>query len=98
MAGVRRLSKKERDERNKVQLLDAATKCRASALEQLVKNSPNLITRYKERGTPLMQCAAIGSAACVKILTAAGADVNLQDNKYRTALMFAAKSKCVAVC
>ena len=95
MAGVRRLSKKESDERNRVQLLEAATKCKASDLEQLVNNSPNLNTRYKERGTPLMQCAAKGSAACVKILIAAGADVNLQDNQYRTALMFAAKSKCV---
>ena len=84
MAGVRRLSKKERDERNRVQLLDAATKCKAGDLEQLVKNSPNLNTRYKEKGTPLMQCTTKGSAACVKLLITAGADVNLQDNQYRT--------------
>jgi ankyrin repeat protein len=59
------------------------------AVQQMLKSGAGANSKDKSGTTPLMYAAAVGSARMMRVLIAAGADVNAKNNGESTALLWA---------
>jgi ankyrin repeat protein len=87
---IRRLAEPEKISSDD-DLISAIEEGRASKVKKLIKNGCDVNFRVDE-GTPLMIAASSGNLEIVKLLVAAGADINELDDDFDSALSYAITS------
>ena len=89
------LMTKEKNELNdrSMKLIEASYSGDVKQINELLQNNIDVNIRDEEGFTPLMLAADRGHKDAVKVLLAAGADVNIVNNNYDTALFIAARGQ-----